>query len=417
MKKLLDRLKGYIPALAAVLLLTASVLVMFPQAEVYAADYTLKSLTVVNAELNTKFNPNVHNYSAILPYNAQDNILVYAMPSSYDIEMEIDGFIMPEPGEIFDQYITLRYNDGFTSYDVGRYMIRYYRLKKGEVIENEQKVIGGVAGLKSITLSGGTLQPAFDPNITEYSLTIGYSESVMFSPVPISNTTRVICSGYETPLAGDSTQATITTISGSGAVTTYTITIHRLAYGMEVSNAKSIEDKIASYVSNPPLEKLGVARNEWEADSGRQKTALITGALFGLLSSMAVLLILLLIGKLTGPGYANVLFIISAVFFALSAIAVFIVYRFFPPVVETFHYSEAAIPKWDPAVVSAADVSSKIDVASIVEKSGYSHSVTPLDSPELVKSLKLFGLLCANAAGAAITAGIMCIKYYSVKKG
>lgn len=90
------------------------------------------------------------------------------------------------------------------------------------------KVLSNNANLSSLSIKGGTLSPAFSPNVTSYSVTVPYSvtSGLLYATTADSNAS-VVVSG-KSQLEVGTTVRTVTVTAPSGAVKKYTVSITRL---------------------------------------------------------------------------------------------------------------------------------------------------------------------------------------------
>lgn len=140
-------------------------------------------------------------------------------------------------------------------------------------------VLGGCADLIGITdpqelalveleVSHGTLEPAFDPAVTRYDVTVGYAASeVEIHAAASTPSARVEIAGAPTttgnavaPVAvGDST-LTVVVRSDSGVAVTYQVVVHRADLAVAFAPARSIPTGLAgslAYVSVADLDGDG----------------------------------------------------------------------------------------------------------------------------------------------------------------
>ena len=108
------------------------------------------------------------------------------------------------------------------------------------------------ADLQSLTVSEGTLRPAFNPDTTEYTVSVpNAAESITITALKAdSGATISTTSGLENRQLNEGNNAiTITVSAASGKVKTYTVTVKRLTAGNPVEGA-TLAEKLAWLQAN-----------------------------------------------------------------------------------------------------------------------------------------------------------------------
>ena len=85
--------------------------------------------------------------------------------------------------------------------------------------------LSGNNALSSLTVSAGTLTPAFDPAITEYTLSLPSRSDRLTITAGPSDSRATVQGAGEIPLQGDETSLSVTVTAEDGSVRTYTIAV------------------------------------------------------------------------------------------------------------------------------------------------------------------------------------------------
>lgn len=85
--------------------------------------------------------------------------------------------------------------------------------------------LSGNNALSSLTVSAGTLTPAFDPAITEYTLSLPSRSDRLTITAGPSDSRATVQGDGEIPLQGDETSLSVTVTAEDGSVRTYTIAV------------------------------------------------------------------------------------------------------------------------------------------------------------------------------------------------
>lgn len=106
------------------------------------------------------------------------------------------------------------------------------------------------ATLSSLSISGGTLTPAFNANTTEYTALVDFSvESLAVSAIKNHTGASVYVSGNETLIEGENT-VTVTVTAENGAQKVYTIKVTRGKNPLSTGLTATLSDGVTSEIAN-----------------------------------------------------------------------------------------------------------------------------------------------------------------------
>ncbi len=171
------------------------------------------------------FDPEKLKYTAVIPYNSALADILVTSPQGYTVS--VSDIVIPDSGS-GNVSISVTDENGSTTL----YTIRVRRDDEPHFDTN--------CRLATLEIEGHRLQPQFDPDILEYSVSVPYgTENINLYCVAQSPSARVIIG--DTSLNGETTPITITVGSPDGESLTYTVYVTILPPAEE-SNDESLPD-------------------------------------------------------------------------------------------------------------------------------------------------------------------------------
>lgn len=111
----------------------------------------------------------------------------------------------------------------------------------------DKSTLSGNAKLKKLTLSAGSLSPAFEPNVTSYNVNIDYSVTqVLVSATTEEAAAKIDVQGSSQMKVGQNTRTVVVT-APNGTVKKYTLNIYRASSGEAVAPPVSDEPQVNPY--------------------------------------------------------------------------------------------------------------------------------------------------------------------------
>ena len=185
-----------------------------------SADASLLSLTPASGILTPAFEPDIYQYNLTVPFEVTTMTFTAEVPegATYRVNRKNLG----AGGSDTDFEITVTAADGETRQV---YTVTVHRSEKEE---EEKPELNSDASLLSLTPASGTLTPAFDPDIYQYSLTVPFEVTTMTftAEVPEGATYRV--NRKNLGAGGSDTLFRITVTAEDGETKNeYHVTVHR----------------------------------------------------------------------------------------------------------------------------------------------------------------------------------------------
>ena len=181
-----------------------------------STDASLASLGVNYGVLTPEFAPHILAYSLELPAGSQ-NVMINAVPTNDLATVIGDGLFSNVPGTAT---ISVTAEDGVTTAD---YLIN---VTVGTTPSSDSTLL-------SLTVSQGTLNPAFDPDVTSYGLHIANTiTSVTVTALPNNTNSSVTGAGDITTLPAT---VTITVTAEDGSAMVYTINITLTSFDADLA--------------------------------------------------------------------------------------------------------------------------------------------------------------------------------------
>ena len=185
-----------------------------------SADASLLSLTPATGTLTPAFEPDVYEYSLTVPFEVTTMTFTAEAPEGATYRVNRKNLGAGGSDTLFR--ITVTAEDGETK---NEYHVTVHRQEKEE---EEKPELSGDAYLLSLTPASGTLTPAFDPDVYEYSLTVPFEVTTMTftAEAPAGATYRV--NRKNLGAGGSDTLFRITVTAEDGETKKeYHVTVHR----------------------------------------------------------------------------------------------------------------------------------------------------------------------------------------------
>ena len=184
------------------------------------SDASLLSLTPATGTLTPAFDPDIYQYNLTVPFEVTTMTFTAEAPAGATYRVNRKNLGAGGSDTLFR--ITVTAEDGETK---SEYQVTVHRSEKEE---EEKPELSADASLLSLTPATGTLTPAFDPDVYEYSLTVPFEVTTMTftAEAPEGATYRV--NRKNLGAGGSDTVFEITVTAADGETRqVYTVTVHR----------------------------------------------------------------------------------------------------------------------------------------------------------------------------------------------
>ncbi len=185
-----------------------------------SADASLLSLTPASGTLTPAFDPEIYQYNLTVPFEVTTMTFTAEAPAGATYRVNRKNLGAGGSDTLFR--ITVTAEDGETK---NEYQVTVHRQEKEE---EEKPELSADASLLSLMPASGTLTPAFDPDVYEYSLTVPFEVTTMTftAEVPEGATYRV--NRKNLGAGGSDTLFRITVTAEDGETKKeYHVTVHR----------------------------------------------------------------------------------------------------------------------------------------------------------------------------------------------
>ena len=193
-------------------------------------DASLLSLTPATGTLTPAFDPDIYQYSLTVPFEVTTMTFTAEAPEGATYRVNRKNLGAGGSDTLFR--ITVTAEDGETK---NEYHVTVHRQEKEE---EEKPELSADASLLSLTPATGTLTPAFDSDVYEYSLTVPFEVTTMTftAEAPEGATYRV--NRKNLGAGGSDTVFEITVTAADGETRqVYTVTVHRSEKGASTGGA------------------------------------------------------------------------------------------------------------------------------------------------------------------------------------
>ena len=184
------------------------------------SDASLLSLTPASGTLTPAFDPDVYEYSLTVPFEVTTMTFTAEAPEGATYRVNRKNLGAGGSDTLFR--ITVTAEDGETKKE---YHVTVHRSEKEE---EEKPELNGDAYLLSLTPASGTLTPAFDPDIYQYSLTVPFEVTTMTFTAEVPEGAAYRVNRKNLGAGGSDTVFEITVTAADGETRqVYTVTVHR----------------------------------------------------------------------------------------------------------------------------------------------------------------------------------------------
>ena len=183
-------------------------------------DASLLSLTPATGTLTPAFDPEIYQYNLTVPFEVTTMTFTAEVPEGATYRVNRKNLGAGGSDTLFR--ITVTAEDGETK---NEYHVTVHRQEKEE---EEKPELSADASLLSLTPASGTLTPAFEPDVYEYSLTVPFEVTTMTftAEAPAGATYRV--NTQRSTVGGSDTLFRITVTAEDGETKKeYHVTVHR----------------------------------------------------------------------------------------------------------------------------------------------------------------------------------------------
>ena len=192
-------------------------------------DAYLLSLTPASGTLTPAFDPDVYEYSLTVPFEVTTMTFTAEAPEGATYRVNRKNLGAGDSDTLFR--ITVTAEDGETKKE---YHVTVHRQEK----EEEKPELSGDASLLSLTPASGTLTPAFDPDVYEYSLTVPFEVTTMTFTAEVPEGAAYRVNRKNLGAGGSDTVFEITVTAADGETRqVYTVTVHRSEKGASTGGA------------------------------------------------------------------------------------------------------------------------------------------------------------------------------------
>ena len=184
------------------------------------SDASLLSLTPASGTLTPAFDPDVYEYSLTVPFEVTTMTFTAEAPAGATYRVNRKNLGAGGSDTLFR--ITVTAEDGETKKE---YHVTVHRSEKEE---EEKPELSADASLLSLTPASGTLTPAFDPDVYEYSLTVPFEVTTMTFTAEVPEGAAYRVNRKNLGAGGSDTVFEITVTAADGETRqVYTVTVHR----------------------------------------------------------------------------------------------------------------------------------------------------------------------------------------------
>ena len=185
-----------------------------------SADASLLSLTPASGTLTPAFDPDVYEYSLTVPFEVTTMTFIAEAPEGATYRVNRKNLGAGGSDTLFR--ITVTAEDGETK---NEYHVTVHRSEKEE---EEKPELSADASLLSLTPASGTLTPAFDPDVYEYSLTVPFEVTTMTFTAEVPEGAAYRVNRKNLGAGGSDTLFRITVTAEDGETKSeYQVTVHR----------------------------------------------------------------------------------------------------------------------------------------------------------------------------------------------
>ena len=220
---------------------------------------TLDFLNLSEGEISPAFDPNINEYSIVVPYEVDEITLSGSLTDKNATINGLDTYQL-EVGDNAIQLEVIAENGDSNIYELT--VIREDKLDENKSSDNT---------LKSLSIEGVTLSPEFNPNVTEYTASVGLDVESISVDAELNNPNASIeISGTET--IGDGTNIILIKVTAeNNSIKTYTIVVEKNA--SESTDNCTLELSSSVYkINNKTLTIDGVQIDESDETIGKNIT-------------------------------------------------------------------------------------------------------------------------------------------------
>ena len=184
------------------------------------SDAYLLSLTPATGTLTPAFDPDIYQYNLTVPFEVTTMTFTAEAPEGATYRVNRKNLGAGGSDTLFR--ITVTAEDGETK---NEYHVTVHRQEKEE---EEKPELSSDAFLLSLTPATGTLTPAFDPDVYEYSLTVPFEVTTMTFTAEVPEGAAYRVNRKNLGAGGSDTVFEITVTAADGETRqVYTVTVHR----------------------------------------------------------------------------------------------------------------------------------------------------------------------------------------------
>ena len=184
------------------------------------SDAYLLSLTPASGTLTPAFDPEIYQYNLTVPFEVTTMTFTAEAPAGATYRVNRKNLGAGGSDTLFR--ITVTAEDGETKKE---YHVTVHRSEKEE---EEKPELSADASLLSLTPASGTLNPAFEPDIYQYSLTVPFEVTTMTFTAEVPEGAAYRVNRKNLGAGGSDTVFEITVTAADGETRqVYTVTVHR----------------------------------------------------------------------------------------------------------------------------------------------------------------------------------------------
>jgi hypothetical protein len=219
------------------------------------ADASLASLTISMGSLSPAFSSTTYIYTVEVPYSI-DSITIAAVTTSANAIMVGDTGTHSLIEGINTFTIIVTAEDGATT---ETYIITVTR--NAEIVD---------ASLASLTISAGSLTPAFNSLTYGYTVSLPNSVNYLTLTATASNPNATVAGDGQKPIVVGTTKFTITVTAANGTTTQdYTVTVTRADKVVGIADAVETDNYPSLHVyPNPTNGELRIENGKWGMENG-----------------------------------------------------------------------------------------------------------------------------------------------------